>query len=98
MPECPGECNAKVAVLEAQMSEVQNQYHEISEKLDKILEQTTRHNGRLTRVESDLGRNFTKDEARDEKLGRLEKYVFVGVVVAAFASGILQKLITGWMG
>jgi hypothetical protein len=90
-PVCPGNCAAKVAVLEDQMVAMKEHYKEIDKKLDQILEQTTRHNGRLTRVEGDLKRNFEKDESRDEHIHNidiiLENYKqdrwFAGKVIGA---------------
>ena len=71
-PVCPGQCSSRVAVLESQMAVVSSAMSDINDKLDKILEQTTRHNGRLTRLEDDVRRNFDHDEKRDAEINGIK--------------------------
>jgi len=62
-----------VAVLESQMLDVRDTLHQINGKLDAVLIQTTRTNGRVDRLERDVLENFDADGERDKLIKELEK-------------------------
>lgn len=77
------ELESRLAVLEARQEAMDTRDESINVKLDKILEQTTKHNGRLGRVEMDVKDVNLTNKEQDKRLGKLENKLayFMGICV-----------------
>ena len=99
-PTCPGDCTAKVAVHESRISDLDRRLIDIDKKLDKILDPTTKTNGSVQTLKSDMLRNFAGDEKLKEevielKLQHARAYAYVAGVSGAVGviGAIIGKLV-----
>jgi hypothetical protein len=92
-PVCPGVCTSKVAVLEHQIKTTDHRLDRIDEKLDRILEQTTKTNGSVGRLQTDMKDNFDSDDKVALRVTELEKgNVKLWLIVGGAASVISSIL------
>jgi len=95
-----GACITRTNRAEQDIEKLNDSMVEIRSTLSLILQQTTKHNGRMESIEKDMVRNFANDEKVHQKVTAIEATVLKAYAYVAGISstvgvigGIIGKLL-----